>query len=90
MHLPNGCASQEYVIDLSDDLILNNALILVVNEPITHISHIIKTIEFAKSIERPVVIFSPEIKQETLSILIYNKKKLGLNVIFILIYNKKS
>jgi chaperonin GroEL (HSP60 family) len=81
MFLPYGVASREYILN---DSVLNleNPLILIIKEPIKDIANIIKPIEFAKSIDKPLVIFSPEIRKEPLSVLLYNKKKANYNVYY--------
>ncbi len=81
MFLNNGVASSEFLTFSADsNLIYDNPLILVVRDPITEISKIVKTMEYIKSIERPLVIFSPEMKKEPLSLLLYNMRKNNINV----------
>jgi chaperonin GroEL (HSP60 family) len=46
---------------------------------------IIKVLEFAKTISKPLIIFCQSIKKEPLSLLVYNKIKGGLNVLSSLI-----
>jgi chaperonin GroEL (HSP60 family) len=86
MFISNGFASSEFVSNqTTNDLILENPLILVVSQPIKEIEDIVKVMEFVKTIDRPLVIFSPEIAKEPLSVLLYNQRKTGLNVCNILI-----
>jgi chaperonin GroEL len=81
MFINNGLASEDYIADLQEDSIyLDNPLILVLSDSINEISGIMRILEYAKSIERSLLIFSPEIKQEPLSILLYNKRKSKENV----------
>ncbi len=81
MFLNNGVASSEFLtFSPESNLIYDNPLILVVRNPITEISQIVKTMEYIKSIERPLVIFSPEMKKEPLSLLLYNMRKNNINV----------
>jgi chaperonin GroEL len=81
MFLNNGVASSEFLtFSAESNLIYENPLILVVRDPITEISQIVKTMEYIKSIERPLVIFSPEMKKEPLSLLLYNSRKNNINV----------
>lgn len=81
MFLNNGVASSEFLtFSPESNIIYDNPLILVVRNPITEISQIVKTMEYIKSIERPLVIFSPEMKKEPLSLLLYNMRKNNINV----------
>ena len=81
MFIPHGYASTEYISAEPDkSLHLNKPLILILHEPIKEIKDIINIMEYIKSIERPLVIYSPEIKKEPLSVLLYNQRKMGLNV----------
>jgi chaperonin GroEL (HSP60 family) len=81
MFVNNGFASSDYIISEKDNSIyLDNPLILVVSKPIKEISQIVKTLEYIKSIERPLVIFSPDIKKEPLSVLLYNRRKENMDV----------
>ena len=81
MFLSNGVCSAEFMTNSSDNnLVFENPLVLVVNTPITEIHQLVKTMEYIKSIQRPLIIFSPEIKKEPLSLLLYNLKKGNINV----------
>lgn len=57
-----------------------NPIILVTADRIRDIEDIVNSIEFIKSLSRPLIIFSPHFENEPLSVLIYNKKKADLNV----------
>ncbi len=86
MFITNGLASAEFMTFTQESsLILENPLVLVVKSSISQISDLVKTMEYIKSIERPLIIFSPEIKKEPLSLLLYNLRKENLNVNFIII-----
>jgi len=81
MFLSNGLASQEFLnLAKEGSIILDNPLILVFDSPITHLEQIIRVIEYCKSLDRPLVLFSPEIKESPLSILLYNMRKENLRV----------
>lgn len=79
MFIPYGFASEDY-ITTDNSLTLEKPLVLVVNEPITEIQHLVKTLEFLREIKRPLILFSPEIKKEPLSVLIYNQRRTGVEV----------
>jgi hypothetical protein len=81
MFLNYGIASLEYIMNTADNtLYLENPLVIVIADPIDNIGNIVKVIEYAKSIEKPLVIFTSEIKKEPLSVLLYNQRKQGSNV----------
>ena len=84
MFITNGLASAEFMTFTQESaLVLENPLVLVVKSSVNQISDLVKTMEYIKSIERPLIIFSPEIKKEPLSLLLYNLRKENLNVKFI-------
>jgi len=81
MFISYGLASMEYIVNQADNtLYLENPLIIVIADTIENIGDILKVMEYAKSIERPLVIFTSEIKKEPLSTLLYNQRKQGSNV----------
>ncbi len=81
MFINYGIASQEYIMNQVDKtLYLENPLIIVIADSIENIGSIIPIIEYAKSIEKPMIIFTSEIKKEPLSVLLYNQRKQGSNV----------
>lgn len=87
MFLNNGFASIEYVsAETEDSIMLENPLVLVVRKPIKEIAEIMKVLEYMKNLERPLVLFSPEIKKEPLSVLLYNRRKNNLDVCLYLCY----
>jgi hypothetical protein len=81
MFLPYGLASQEFLVNAADNSItVENPLILVVDSVISEIFQVINSMEYIKSLDRPLVIFSSEIKKEPLSLLLYNMRKENLTV----------
>ena len=81
MFLSNGLASPEFLNNSNENsLTLDNPLIIVCECKISHPSQLIKPLEYIKSLNRPLIIFSPEIKKEALSLLLYNIKKDNLLV----------
>jgi chaperonin GroEL (HSP60 family) len=81
MFLPYGLASQEFLINVNDNsLTVENPLILVVDSAITEIFQLINSLEYIKTLERPLIIFSSEIKKEPLSVLLYNMRKENMTV----------
>jgi chaperonin GroEL len=90
MFINYGIASNEYIMNQADKtLYLENPLIIVIVDTIENIGDIVKVMEYAKNIERPLIIFTSEIKKEPLSVLLYNQRKQGSNVFiffFILVY----
>ncbi len=84
MFINHGCASQDYLTSISDNTLhLDNPLVVVVGDPIKEISDIIKTLEYIKALERPLILFSPEIKKEPLSVLLYNSRKENMKAVAI-------
>jgi chaperonin GroEL (HSP60 family) len=59
---------------------LTKPLILVVAGEIKSQIDILQPLEFIKSINRPIIIFSQKMHKEPLSLLVYNKTKGGINV----------
>jgi hypothetical protein len=49
-------------------------------EKINNFEYIVKILEFVKNTNRSLIIFSPSIKKEVESMLLFNKRKNGLNV----------
>jgi chaperonin GroEL (HSP60 family) len=81
MFLPYGLASQEFLINSNDNsLTVENPLILVVDSAITEIFQLINSLEYIKTLDRPLIIFSSEIKKEPLSVLLYNMRKENMTV----------
>lgn len=81
MFINYGIASMDYILNQADNtLYLENPLVIVIADTIDNIGDIVKVMEYAKSIERPMVIFTTEIKKEPLSVLLYNQRKQGSNV----------
>jgi chaperonin GroEL len=81
MFLNYGLASLDYILNQADNsLYLDNPLVIVIADTINNIGEIVKVMEYVKSIERPLIIFSSEIKKEPLSVLLYNQRKQGSNV----------
>jgi len=81
MFINYGLASLDYILNQADNsLYLDNPLVIVIADTINNIGEIVKVMEYAKSIDRPLIIFSSEIKKEPLSVLLYNQRKQGSNV----------
>ncbi len=81
MFISYGMASVDYIMNQADNyLYLENPLVIVIADTIHNIGEIVKVMEYAKSIERPLIIFTSEIKKEPLSVLLYNQRKQGSNV----------
>jgi chaperonin GroEL len=80
MILPFGMSSKDFAEKSSEELVFENSLVLVLSEPIRHIENLVPILEFIKTLEKPLIIFSPEIKKEPLSILLFNLKKGNLKI----------
>lgn len=85
MFLNYGLANSEFLNNFNENtLTWDNPLIFVCECPITHQSQVIKILEYVKSIDRPLIIFSPEIRKEPLSLLLYNIKRENLLVLYLI------
>ncbi len=64
-----------------DNLEFKDCLIVTCLENINNFEYIVRILEFAKNTNKSLIIFSPSIKKEVESMLLFNKRKNGLNVI---------
>jgi len=59
----------------------DNPFILMVNQKVSNIQHVLKYLEHAMQSQRPLVIISEEVESELLTTLILNRVKSGLKVV---------
>ena len=78
--LTNGIPTKEFLNKNEDSLEFKDCLIITCLEKINNFEYIVKILEFVKNTNRSLIIFSPSIKKEVESMLLFNKRKNGLNV----------
>jgi len=65
-----------------DTLEFKDCLILICTDDINNFEYLVRVLEFAKRINKSLVVFSPKISQEVVSMFVYNMRKNNLNVSF--------
>ena len=65
-----------------DTLEFKDCLILICTDGINNFEYLVRVLEFAKRINKSLVVFSPKISQEVVSMFVYNMRKNNLNVSF--------
>jgi chaperonin GroEL (HSP60 family) len=79
--LTNGLPTKDFMKENEDNLEFKDCLILTCLEKINNYDYLVKVLEFAKSTNKSLILFSPSINKQVESMFIYNKRKNGLNVI---------
>lgn len=65
-----------------ETLEFKDCLILICTDDINNFEYLVRVLEFAKRINKSLVVFSPKISQEVVSMFVYNMRKNNLNVSF--------
>lgn len=78
--LTNGLPNKDFMQENEDNIELKECLIVTCADKINDFNDIVRILEFAKNVNKSLIVFSPQVKKEVESMFLYNKRKNGLNV----------